>query len=132
MSPTISPAPSQAPQRLRHRRSARRLTTGQLADFRSAIQGISDDSCFQRSRCPTGGEALNSTLRSSTTFSNISTKPSSFAKRFRSAAAAESAYVAGRLVASMDSTRARSSRGLNGLLMYSSAPSARPCSTSAC
>jgi tyrosinase len=50
MSPTISPTPSQAPQALRHRRSARRLTTGQLANFRSAVsavQGINDDRGFQ-------------------------------------------------------------------------------------
>jgi tyrosinase len=50
MTPTISPAPTVAPQALRHRRSVRRLTTGQMADFRSAIsavQGISDDRGFQ-------------------------------------------------------------------------------------
>ena len=33
MSPATSPAPTQAPQALRHRRSARRLTAGQLASF---------------------------------------------------------------------------------------------------
>jgi len=50
MSPAISPTPTQAPQALRHRRSARRLTPGQLADFRAAItasQAISDDRGFQ-------------------------------------------------------------------------------------
>jgi tyrosinase len=50
MSPVASPTPIQAPQALRHRRSARRLTTGQLASFRaavSAVQGIGDDRGFQ-------------------------------------------------------------------------------------
>ena len=50
MSPVASPTPTQAPQALRHRRSARRLTTGQLASFRaavSAVQGIGDDRGFQ-------------------------------------------------------------------------------------
>ena len=44
------PAPSLAPQALRHRRSARRLTSGQLADFRRAIaaaQAIGDDRGYQ-------------------------------------------------------------------------------------
>jgi tyrosinase len=50
MSPAVTPAPAQAPQALRHRRSVRRLTSGQLADFRKAItaaQGIGDDRGFQ-------------------------------------------------------------------------------------
>jgi tyrosinase len=50
MSPASTPAPSLAPQALRHRRSARRMTAGQLADLRTAIaqaQGIDDDRGFQ-------------------------------------------------------------------------------------
>jgi tyrosinase len=50
MSPASSPTASAAPQALRHRRSVRRLTAGQLADFRAAIsaaQGINDDRGFQ-------------------------------------------------------------------------------------
>lgn len=50
MSPAATPAPSLAPQALRHRRSARRMTAAQLADLRSAIsqaQGIDDDRGFQ-------------------------------------------------------------------------------------
>lgn len=50
MSPATSPTPSTAPSALRHRRSARRLTTEQLADFRralDAVQAISDDRGFQ-------------------------------------------------------------------------------------
>ena len=50
MSPASTPAPNLAPQALRHRRSVRRLTSGQLADFRSAItaaQAIGDDRGFQ-------------------------------------------------------------------------------------
>lgn len=50
MSPAGSPAPTQAPRRLRHRRNARRLTQGQLADLRRAIteaQGIKDDRGYQ-------------------------------------------------------------------------------------
>ena len=33
MSPAVTPAPASAPRRLRHRRSVRRLTAGQLADL---------------------------------------------------------------------------------------------------
>jgi tyrosinase len=50
MSPASTPAPSLAPHALRHRRSARRMTTGQLADLRTAItevQAIGDDRGFQ-------------------------------------------------------------------------------------
>ena len=51
MSPAASPsAPLLAPKALRHRRSARRLTAGQLADLRAAIvaaQGIGDDRGYQ-------------------------------------------------------------------------------------
>lgn len=50
MSPAVTPAPSAAPQALRHRRSARRLSPGQLKDFREAIssaQGIDDDRGYQ-------------------------------------------------------------------------------------
>jgi tyrosinase len=45
-----SPSPTQAPRALRHRRSARRLTAGQLDDLRTAIgaaQGIRDDRGYQ-------------------------------------------------------------------------------------
>lgn len=45
------PTPTLAPSALRHRRDARRLTTGQLADLRAAIagaQGIADDRGYQR------------------------------------------------------------------------------------
>lgn len=50
MSPAVTPAPAQAPQALRHRRSVRRLTAGQLANFRKAITGaqaINDDRGYQ-------------------------------------------------------------------------------------
>ena len=50
MSPALTPAPASAPRRLRHRRSARRLTAGQLADLRQAIdaaQGIGDERGWQ-------------------------------------------------------------------------------------
>lgn len=50
MSPALTPAPASAPRRLRHRRSVRRLTEGQLADVRQAIeaaQGIDDDRGYQ-------------------------------------------------------------------------------------
>ena len=50
MSPTVPAAPAAAPARLRHRRSARRLTAGQAADLRRAIsaaQAISDDRGYQ-------------------------------------------------------------------------------------
>ena len=50
MSPAISPRPARGAAALRHRRSARRLTAGQLADFRAAItpaQAIKDDRGFQ-------------------------------------------------------------------------------------
>jgi tyrosinase len=50
VSPAASPSPTAAPQQLRHRRSARRLSAGQLADFRAAIsagQAIGDDRGFQ-------------------------------------------------------------------------------------
>jgi tyrosinase len=50
VSPASTPAPSLAPRALRHRRSARRLTAGQLADLRraiAAVQGIDDDRGFQ-------------------------------------------------------------------------------------
>lgn len=50
MSPTVTPARAQAPQALRHRRSVRRLTAGQLADFRRAVaeaQAIGDDRGYQ-------------------------------------------------------------------------------------
>ncbi len=50
MSPVVSPNPARAPRRLRHRRSARRLTRGQLADFRKAVAGaqaIGDDRGWQ-------------------------------------------------------------------------------------
>ncbi len=46
-----TPSPAQPPQPLRHRRDARHLTTGQLADFRKAISGaqaIHDDRGYQR------------------------------------------------------------------------------------
>jgi tyrosinase len=48
---TTSPSPTLAPQALRHRRSVRRLTAGQLGDLRAAIvaaQGIGDDRGYQR------------------------------------------------------------------------------------
>jgi tyrosinase len=51
MSPASAPGPSIAPQALRHRRSTRRLTAGQLADLRTAIreaQAIGDDRGYQR------------------------------------------------------------------------------------
>jgi tyrosinase len=50
MSPVISPNATTAPQALRHRRSARRLTADQLKTFRAAItavQAIKDDRGFQ-------------------------------------------------------------------------------------
>jgi Common central domain of tyrosinase len=50
LSPQGVSAPTSAPIALRHRRNARRLTTGQLADFRNAIsqaQAISDDRGYQ-------------------------------------------------------------------------------------
>lgn len=50
MSPALTPAPASAPRRLRHRRSARRLTAGQQADLREAVeaaQGISDNRGWQ-------------------------------------------------------------------------------------
>ncbi|HET9592289.1 MAG TPA: tyrosinase family protein [Solirubrobacterales bacterium] len=50
MSPAVTPAPAQAPRALRHRRSVRRLTDGQLADFRESIaaaQAIGDDRGYQ-------------------------------------------------------------------------------------
>lgn len=50
MSPAVTPAPTAAPRSLRHRRSARRLTAGQLEDLRAAIaaaQAIDDDRGFQ-------------------------------------------------------------------------------------
>src|SRR4051812_22858154 len=50
MSPASTPAPTSAPRALRHRRSARRLTAGQLADLRQAFeaaQGINDDRGYQ-------------------------------------------------------------------------------------
>lgn len=51
MSPAASPpAPPLAPQALRHRRSARRLSAGQLGDLRNAItaaQAIGDDRGYQ-------------------------------------------------------------------------------------
>src|SRR3954454_16058447 len=50
MSPVVPVAAVQAAAPLRHRRSVRRLTPGQLADLRRAIelaQGISDDRGFQ-------------------------------------------------------------------------------------
>jgi tyrosinase len=50
VSPAGSPSPTLAPTPLRHRRDARRLTLGQLADLRQAIklaQGISDDRGYQ-------------------------------------------------------------------------------------
>lgn len=46
-----SPSPTQAPRALRHRRSARRLTSGQLRELRQSIaaaQGIDDDRGYQR------------------------------------------------------------------------------------
>ena len=45
-----SPSPTLAPKALRHRRSARRLTAGQLSDLRQAIaaaQGICDERGYQ-------------------------------------------------------------------------------------
>jgi tyrosinase len=50
VSPAATPATTLAPHALRHRRSVRRLSAGQLADFRSAIsqaQAINDDRGFQ-------------------------------------------------------------------------------------
>lgn len=50
MSPVSVPAPTSAPVALRHRRDARRLTAGQLADLRKAFaaaQAISDDRGYQ-------------------------------------------------------------------------------------
>jgi tyrosinase len=50
VSPAATPAPASAPVRLRHRRSARRLTAGQLGDLRQAVtaaQGIDDDRGYQ-------------------------------------------------------------------------------------
>jgi tyrosinase len=50
VSPTVPAAPAAAPARLRHRRSARRLTAGQAADLRSAVaaaQAIRDDRGYQ-------------------------------------------------------------------------------------
>ncbi|HEX7278925.1 MAG TPA: tyrosinase family protein [Solirubrobacterales bacterium] len=51
MSTASPPAPRLAQRALRHRRSARRMTAGQLADFRRAItesQAIGDDRGYQR------------------------------------------------------------------------------------
>ena len=51
MSTASPPAPALAPRALRHRRSARRMTAGQLANFRRAItesQAIGDDRGYQR------------------------------------------------------------------------------------
>lgn len=50
MSPASTPTPNLAPRALHHRRSVRRLTSGQLADLREAItaaQAIGDDRGFQ-------------------------------------------------------------------------------------
>jgi tyrosinase len=52
VSPAVSPAPTAAPRALRHRRSARRLSAGQVGDLRAAItaaQAISasDDRSYQ-------------------------------------------------------------------------------------
>lgn len=50
MSPATSPSSTQAPRALRHRRSVRRLTRGQLADLRAGItaaQAINDDRGYQ-------------------------------------------------------------------------------------
>jgi tyrosinase len=50
VSPAVTPSPAAAPVALRHRRSARRLTAGQLGDLRQAIaaaQAISDDRGYQ-------------------------------------------------------------------------------------
>jgi tyrosinase len=50
VSPAVTPAATSAPRRLRHRRSVRRLTAGQLADLRQAIaaaQEISDERGYQ-------------------------------------------------------------------------------------
>ena len=50
MSPVASPTPTHAPRALRHRRSTRRLSAGQLADLRNAIaaaQQIGDDRGYQ-------------------------------------------------------------------------------------
>lgn len=47
---TASPSPTQAPRALRHRRSVRRLTAGQLADLREAVsraQTVGDDRGYQ-------------------------------------------------------------------------------------
>jgi tyrosinase len=51
MSPAGAASASRAPQRLRHRRDVRRLSAGQLDDFREAItkaQAIGDDRGYQR------------------------------------------------------------------------------------
>ena len=51
MSPAATTSPHVAPRALRHRRSARRLTAGQLDDLRQAVtaaQAISDDRGYQR------------------------------------------------------------------------------------
>jgi tyrosinase len=50
VSPTVSRSSTRAPQRLRHRRSVRRLTAGQAADLRRAFdaaQTITDDRGYQ-------------------------------------------------------------------------------------
>lgn len=50
MSPAAMPSPAAAPVALRHRRSVRRLTAGQLADLRQAVtaaQAINDDRGYQ-------------------------------------------------------------------------------------
>lgn len=50
MSPAVSPSPTAAPRALRHRRSVRRLTEGQLSALRQAIaaaQKIGDDRGYQ-------------------------------------------------------------------------------------
>jgi tyrosinase len=50
VSPASSPAPTLAPRALRHRRSARRLSAGQVSDLRQAIldaQRIGDDRGYQ-------------------------------------------------------------------------------------
>src|SRR6266566_7754578 len=48
--PAGSPSPTHPPTALRHRRDVRRLTAGQVADLRRAVelaQGISDDRGYQ-------------------------------------------------------------------------------------
>jgi tyrosinase len=50
MSPVAAPTPSHVPVALRHRRDVRRLTDGQLTDFRASItqtQAITDDRGYQ-------------------------------------------------------------------------------------